>query len=524
MTSLYKQLKEKKILSTDIGDFLFREEPLGSGGNSTVFLFERNNREYAIKFLTVEGINEKIKRFTDEYFALAQCPSHPNILPQYHFDKVEINEKSYFIIISKKFEYSLKKYKKNILDQITNEEEKLKIIEDIFNNLCKGIKHIHNYLIIHRDLKPENIYVNIDGQQIQELVIGDFGIAHFNPEFYDRLSITEAGDRLANYKFSAPEQSEIGKETTYASDIFALGQVMTWLITNQTLHGISVAPIAAEHPWLDFVLKKCLEQDAVNRFQSIEDMETDIKNRKENREKNILKEKLRRLVWDAIYGLDEIIRRSCPEIHKIEIVEDTDIIDEFMNSFNEINTGKNFWYMDIEGGDNYAPNWMKEGDMWIMKREGCYLECKIEKIHIYRINSIHRNFFIIETTDLPPFAYQDKKGQIIPRENITYYKDYAYFFDGKCIDPKEAQNGYYRDSAKISHKLTRDNSYERERILKKFAFMIAPIETPVNKAPRREMSQFIQMVIDNNGLNEELIAGFERWGSRHYGISIIECF
>ena len=353
-------------------------------------------------------------------------------------------------------------------------------------------------------------------------MIGDFGIAHFNPEFYDRLSKTKTGDRLANYKFSAPEQSEIGKETTYASDIFALGQIMTWLITDQTLHGINTSPIIAEYPSLDSVLKKCLEQDTKNRFQSISEMKKFIKDQKENKEKNIRKENLRQLVWNSIYDLDKIIRKSCPEIYKIEIVEDTDIIDEFMNSFNEINTCKNFWYMNIEGGDNYAPIWIKEGDMWVMQREGCYLECKIEKIHIYKSPSIYRNFFIIETTDLPPFAYQDKKGQIIPRENIEYCSDYAYFFDGKCIDPKEAHNGYYRDDAKVSHKLNRDNSYERERILNKFAFMIAPIETPVNKAHWKKISEFIQKVIDNNGLNEKLIAEFERWSSDHYGVLITE--
>lgn len=41
--SLYQQLKESP-LQTDIGEFSFSSEQLGNGGNSTVFLFERNGK------------------------------------------------------------------------------------------------------------------------------------------------------------------------------------------------------------------------------------------------------------------------------------------------------------------------------------------------------------------------------------------------------------------------------------------------------------------------------------------------
>ena len=69
MTTLHTKLKRLKILKTDIGDFNFKESQLGSGGNSTVFLFERNGKEYAIKFLTIENDSRKIQRFKDEFFA-----------------------------------------------------------------------------------------------------------------------------------------------------------------------------------------------------------------------------------------------------------------------------------------------------------------------------------------------------------------------------------------------------------------------------------------------------------------------
>lgn len=509
--SLHAQLRSMGSLQTDIGEFSFIEQ-IGSGGNSTVFLFKRNNSEseYAIKFLTITDNAQKEKRFIDEYFALAQIPSHPNILPQYHFDKIKINEQSYYIIISKKFQFSLKKYQREKLNEISTDKDKLQIVEKIFYLICEGVRHLHKNAIIHRDLKPENIYINLDGDNIKELVIGDFGIAHFDESHFDRLSETREGERLANYKFSAPEQSEPNKTISFSSDIFALGQIMQWLISGATHHGTSRAKICSNHPFFDIVIDKCLRNEPSHRYQSIDNIEESIKFIQNNREKQKEKAEYEKLVWDTIYDLDEIIRQTCTQITNIETLDTPVLIEEFLNNFNKINKGNNFWCMDAKGGDLHAPQWIKQdNNIWFM--DSWNIECCIDKIHIYRDDdSIYKNFFLIQTKPLPLFQYETIDGTIIERDNLGSNEDYAVFFQGKCINPDETKNRFYRDSSGKSHKLTTDNCIYKRRIITQFAFMIAPIGTPMNSAPQHICSDFIQSILNSNHLSTKLINDFNQ--------------
>lgn len=513
--SLCGQLRTNKLLETDIGTFTFKAQ-IGSGGNSTVFLFERNYTEYAIKFLTITDDERKEKRFVDEYFALAQIPSHANILPQYHFDKVKINEQWYYIIISKKFQFSLKAYQRAKLNEITDNENKLKIIERIFFLTCEGIKHLHLNGIIHRDLKPENIYLNLDEDgNIIELVIGDFGIAHFDENYFDKLSETREGERLANYKFSAPEQSEYGKTATYSSDIFALGQIMQWVISGTTHHGTDRNKICPNHPFFDAIIDKCLKNDETQRYQSINEIMESIKSISVDRKRQQEQALYKKLVWDAIYDLDEIIRQTCTQITDIETIDNPTLISEFLSNFNRINKGNNFWCMASTGSDSHAPKWIKqEENIWLM--DTWNIECSIDKIYIYRDDSIRKNFFIIQTTPLSLFQYEAIDGTIIPRDNLDDYQDYAYFFQGKCISPNETKNGFYRDNSGESHKLTQDNHYFRNRIIKKMAFMIAPIDTPVNIAPEYIIEEFMENILNSDDLNIDLVDDFNNKTRNNY--------
>ena len=47
------------------------------------------------------------------------------------------------------------------------------IIKDIFIQICKGLKEIHNNKILHRDLTPDNIIIDKNNK----IKIGDFGIS-----------------------------------------------------------------------------------------------------------------------------------------------------------------------------------------------------------------------------------------------------------------------------------------------------------------------------------------------------------
>ena len=90
------------------------------------------------------------------------------------------------------------KAEKSKLEKSTNFQD----FEKKFNQLLDSIENIHNNSIIHRDLKPENIF-EYDGR----LVLADFDISKFEDINHINLVNTCENDRLANFHYSAPEQS-----------------------------------------------------------------------------------------------------------------------------------------------------------------------------------------------------------------------------------------------------------------------------------------------------------------------------
>lgn len=41
----------------------------------------------------------------------------------------------------------------------------------------EGLSHIHSLNIVHRDLKPENIFISLSADGVNNVKIGDFGLA-----------------------------------------------------------------------------------------------------------------------------------------------------------------------------------------------------------------------------------------------------------------------------------------------------------------------------------------------------------
>lgn len=131
--SLTQDLKLQEKIDTDLGVFHFVKH-IGEGGNSEVFLFEKevNKEKYkvAIKFLKVDLANSQLARFKDEYFCIQQIDSHPNIAKYYHFDQVKVGEQEYYIIIMKFYESSLSKMKITSLEETEKADELKNLFTD----------------------------------------------------------------------------------------------------------------------------------------------------------------------------------------------------------------------------------------------------------------------------------------------------------------------------------------------------------------------------------------------------------
>jgi eukaryotic-like serine/threonine-protein kinase len=151
--------------------------------------------------------------------------------------------------------------------------------------IASALDTAHTNKITHRDLKPANILVTKTGVKLL-----DFGLAKIdNPVAVDdatvAMGLTAQGTILGTLQYMSPEQVS-GIEAGPRSDIFSFGLVLYEMIkgkrafeatTPASVIGAilersapSVADVAPTA--LDRILKRCLEKDPENRWQTARDL------------------------------------------------------------------------------------------------------------------------------------------------------------------------------------------------------------------------------------------------------------
>lgn len=228
-------------------------DALGNGGNGAVWIAEdiETTQQYAVKFLK-EQQTEKIARFEKE-IAFCQQETHPNI--------VKIIGQGTFVNGSKNELFYIMPLYEKTLRKVIAEETNPDTLLDYWIKLAKAVEYIHSIHVYHRDIKPENIFVN----KSEELVLADFGIAHFHDS-----NMTKTAAWLGNKSYAAPEQldKENDNQVSALSDVYALGKILNELLTKNNPAGLSYELIRYSYPqyWqLDIVVEKCLKHNPLDR-------------------------------------------------------------------------------------------------------------------------------------------------------------------------------------------------------------------------------------------------------------------
>ncbi len=258
-------------------------EKIGAGGMGEVFLAEdtKLERKVALKFLPPSFTNDPDFRSRFEHEAKASAAlDHPNIVTVY-----ELGEHDGRMYIAMQYIDGEALDKKIELGTL-NITKAL----DVAEQLCAGLGAAHDAEIVHRDIKPANIIVTDDGV----VKILDFGLA----KSHRATTETKVGSTLGTVHYDSPEQSR-GEQVDRRSDLFAVGVLLYEIITgklpfsgeyeeairysisNEEAHPLS--RFAANVPdEVQRIVSKLLQKDRTLRYQSADDVISDLRLLKQN--------------------------------------------------------------------------------------------------------------------------------------------------------------------------------------------------------------------------------------------------
>ena len=254
------------------------EEVIGSGGMAVVYrAFDlKTHQTVALKVLReeYEHDEEYRERFQREA-EVGRRLNHPNIVNL--VDSGAVGGVRYIAL-----EYVDGKTLKEIIQQKGTMQQEEAVHYAL--QILAALGHAHSRKIIHRDIKPQNLMVTRSGQ----LKMGDFGIAGIA----DTKTLTGDGSVIGSVHYFSPEQAK-GMRATEASDLYSVGVILYEMLTGHVpFQGETAVSVAMMHlmkeptpveeeaevsPALAKIIRKALEKQPQNRYQSADAMIRDLR-------------------------------------------------------------------------------------------------------------------------------------------------------------------------------------------------------------------------------------------------------
>ena len=259
-------------------------EQIGVGGMGVVYRArdEQLERDVAVKVLPLGTLADESarKRFRKEALALAKL-NHPSIATIFEFST------------QKDTDYLVTEYISGLsLDnKLAGGALSEKEVMGLGIQLAQGLGGAHEQGIVHRDLKPANLRLTSDGR----LKILDFGLAQLIPHASEvgmTATLTESQNITGTLPYMAPEQLR-GEPAEARTDIWAAGVVLYEIatahrpfeqkipsaLTDDIIHTTPRPPRSlrpALSAKLEAVILKCLEKEPAHRYQSAQELQTDL--------------------------------------------------------------------------------------------------------------------------------------------------------------------------------------------------------------------------------------------------------
>ena len=265
--------------------------PIGAGGMGEVYSARdtRLDRQVAIKVLPPDFAHDAVllERFQREAKTISSL-NHPHICTL--FDVGE--EEGVRFLVMELLEGE------PLVDRVAKGALPLDQVLKLGAQIAEALDCAHRQGIVHRDLKPANVMLTRTGAKLLDFGLARQASARAPVQAQTEMAtqarpLTEQGTILGTFQYMAPEQLE-GLEADARTDIFALGALLYEMATGQrAFQGASrtslIAAIVSSQPEpisqvtkmtppaLDHVVRKCLEKDPEDRWQSAQDVATQLR-------------------------------------------------------------------------------------------------------------------------------------------------------------------------------------------------------------------------------------------------------
>jgi serine/threonine protein kinase/lipoprotein NlpI len=259
-------------------------EELGRGGMGRVYkVFDKRIKdEVALKLLRPDIADDPqvVERFSNE-LKFARKIVHKNVGRMY-----DLGEEEGILYITMEFVpgEDLKAFIKRA-GQLSIGKS-ITIVEQV----CEGLVEAHKLGVVHRDLKPQNIMIDKSGNAH----IMDFGIARS----LSAEGITDAGVIIGTPEYMSPEQVG-GEDVDQRSDLYSLGIILYEMVSGRVpFQSDSAFAVGMKHKSekpqapqtidpqipdnLNRMILKCLEKEKEKRFQTAEEILSELKVIKES--------------------------------------------------------------------------------------------------------------------------------------------------------------------------------------------------------------------------------------------------
>ncbi|KAI1138901.1 serine/threonine-protein kinase gcn2 [Hypoxylon sp. FL0543] len=141
--------------------------------------------------------------------------------------RVRSNQRQYKTVMYISMEYCEKRTLRDLIQrQLWKETEE---VWRLFRQILEGLVHIHGLNIVHRDLKPENVFIGLGPDGVNNVKIGDFGLAttgHFavDKSVTANLDTSDLTRSIGTSYYVAPEVRRSGGGSyTSKVDMYSLG-------------------------------------------------------------------------------------------------------------------------------------------------------------------------------------------------------------------------------------------------------------------------------------------------------------